>query len=120
MLSKELLGKILNFNVSSSEVIGNEILVIFEDGDRELYNIYGVANKCKIWSAERGYYIMSSLGKYPEGLRWYSTFRYVETFKDGFTLDLEEWFNSENEPEAIFKATQWIYERAKETNGINR
>lgn len=129
MISKELLSDVLCIDLSNKNNMLNPIPVgkecgsatIFywlEDEDRlhsgSSINIHELAHKCKKWAVEQDYgYIINSCIKYTFGyaqVEWYEknhkdkhgTYR-EHTFKS-------EWFKATNnsEPEAIFKACQWI------------
>ena len=114
MISKELLSEILNnkkkydSNLYIEPIVrikyeGSGIKYNFSDGvinksslmhDGEI-NIHELAHKCKDWAFVKHDYIISSYNKGSES---------VATF---YNKDFGV-FCSETEPEAIFKACQWI------------
>ncbi len=69
------------------------------------YDKYKLANKCKAWAidAGNGYCIKSFMDF--DGT-WFAN------ISGG--VSLEQSFSSENEPEAIFKATDWVINTIKE------
>ena len=110
MISKELLSKVLGYEVK--EVLGmlensaNKTILsyIFEDASlnegKRIINIYELAHKCKEWA--KAYTLVSAY--------------YFENGEEGAWCCLHknlcstdgETFHADNEPEAIFKACQWI------------
>ena len=115
-ISKELLSKVLGYEVK--EVLGmlensaNKTILsyIFEDASlnegKRIINIYELANKCKEWALSKDYYLRAEQGiNYYDNLQW-TCFLNIN-MDDG--AEYIDYWNS-TEPEAIFKACQWILE----------
>ena len=66
--------------------------------DCETLNIHALANKCKQWAYKNKF---GSINSFPSGLNWG-----VTIIKD--TEAIFENYVSSTEPEAIFKACEWI------------
>jgi len=116
MISKELLSEVLGFecwNIKTAKdgalyVPNNSLGFEYKDHIAGLVNIHELAHKCKEWARGKDYSITS-------GNRNDGTLRYdvLCVHKD---TDIEEWddFFSDmfdTEPEAIFKACEWILEQ---------
>lgn len=106
MISTELL----------SEVLGIDVAKIIENSDRNIsiyerdfkypmsynasayltINIHELAHKCKEWAHKLGFMVQSYQ---------YNTKARVDLLK---SCDIDEIFIEETEPEAIFKACEWI------------
>ena len=105
-ISKELLSEVLNVNVQTEiheDVLCiNNILIYWEfDGyynECRNINIYELANKCKQWAIKNSYGISVHTSEISG---------YIVEINCGF--DVTDFHNS-SEPEAIFKACQWIME----------
>jgi len=110
MISKKLL----------SEVLGEKLSVFFPGyltfnaaGDYLQYqpanasdgakcvNIYKLMYLCKQWALSKGFVIESAHFK--------ESYAVVKEFPSG----IEEKFYAETEPQAVFKATEWIFEQIK-------
>jgi len=107
MISKELLSEVLNVKVISIEVYTNGVDYYEEHGSTIHINIHELTHKCKEWALTQNYIIKSFISD--------KGYAIIETKvgKDEI-IDLKI---SNTEPEAIFKACQWILEN-KETNEI--
>ena len=113
MISKRLLKEIVN-----EEIIGNDPESIDHICGKAVayqtptivigrYNVYQLANKCKEWAFEKKKETIQSLKTYQDGKQiWYATTTtYFEAAMDGFY--------AETEPEAIFKACEWLIDNKK-------
>ena len=106
MISKELLSEVLNLNITYIERCNNSIIYKISVYDREEeVNIYELAHKCKELAYSQGYIISSGLtpvlGVNKDG--------WAEVFSSSTPLDGKlRTFKELSEPEAIFKACQWI------------
>ena len=102
MISKELMSEVLNLNITYIERCNNSIVYKISVYDREEeVNIYELAHKCKEWAFIRGYKIESKINE--DSCQ-------SHTIKRSYLCD-EDWaicFCCETEPEAIFKACQWV------------
>ena len=109
MISKELLSEVLGISiidVQDTLYKGRFYYSITNKskpmGRQNRYiNIHELAHKCKEWATSNGWYILS-----------YYQHEY------GYALPCEneereqkEWFDAPTEPEAIFKACEWIMEQ---------
>ena len=117
MISKNLLSEVLGVNCErvyngiwqdypksnqlSSDIkfkyVGHETL--------EYINIYELAHKCKEWAFKKGFEISSSK-RVEEGGRYIAVT--WKGFAEAKPMEIEA-----TEPEAIFKACQWIYDNFK-------
>jgi hypothetical protein len=108
MISKELLSEVLGeivldcfITYPASEL---KVFVVDEDGHDgkrlEYINIHELAHKCKEWSIQQGYHIYSS-----KGTKTTNAESYILRIWD---LERLKTFWEESEPEAIFKACEWI------------
>lgn len=101
-LSKELLSEVLGYRIKLIKESHTERFIIVnddggfcphpQDTPTRTINIYELAHKCKEWAWENGCIISS----FPTKIHW----RVV--------VDSKELFISNSEPEAIFRACQWI------------
>lgn len=118
-ISKELLSEVLDWNNEQKRcykehraVEKNEISIYFFDADStgktgshwwKRINIYELAHKCKEWAYKEGFIIDTGFHKY-----------YINQFKANCygwvcsNINIKQHFNECTEPEAIFKACQWI------------
>jgi hypothetical protein len=108
MVSKKILDAVLGLNIRQFEIVGNDIIYqVFEMSKDEKINIYELAHKCKEWA------VMlqpnkQALSSYP---RWGNHKDYPETNGHYYIcqhLVTGVQFEAETEPEAIFKACEWI------------
>ena len=116
MLSKELLGKLFKFEkIKNNRMIKNTSTYRF-DGmvlpceyiEREI-NVNELANKCKEWANKNDLYLLSGLHtdlKHGKG-----TCYIFQTGVMPSDMHLAICFISDTEPEAIFKACEWILEQ---------
>ena len=110
MISKELLSEVLNASIYYMEIQSKNIIVHYDKGMPLMYddsiNIYELANKCKEWALSKDYYLRAEQGiNYYDNLQW-TCFLNIN-MDDG--AEYIDYWNS-TEPEAIFKACQWILE----------
>lgn len=110
MISKELLSEVLDIDITDDGYFvisdDNRFISIFQDNsDFEpdfKFNIYELAHKCKEWAKSKGYYILSGYDEssIPEAI--------INHTYSGAGCYCEESLEAETEPEAIFKACQWV------------
>lgn len=115
LISKELLSAVLDLKNRKTEsldinILSSEVIYSSYSKDEKDYipsksiNIHELAHKCKEW-ALKDYEIHSAI---------------IDNNKASceiFSTRLQEKeFQAETEPEAIFKACQWIYDNQKEGN----
>lgn len=104
MISKELVSEVLGFKVEYVEECEHRdnIIGVWSDINSipivEI-NIHELAHKCKEWSSrqkEKDYLLKS----YFNGIKWVAS---------SMNIYLSQpYFESDSEPEAIFKACEWI------------
>lgn len=94
-MSKELLSEVLNLKRIDNIYIEDNLLYFCELN--KPINIYELAHKCKEWAWDNGWIVKSGTTK--------SGFD-CEVW--GYTFDKRKRLDGESEPEAIFKACQWI------------
>ena len=110
-ISKELLSEVLGFTVVEryiEDTVSFGLQIAYKDTDDEwaYINIYELANKCKEWALSKDYYLRAEQGiNYYDNLQW-TCFLNIN-MDDG--AEYIDYWNS-TEPEAIFKACQWILE----------
>ena len=96
-----------NYIEYTSEVTGNPYNYITHDK----INVYELAHKCKEWALNKGYYLRAEQGfNYKDNLQWTA---FLNTNMDDGADYVDYWNNTE--PEAIFKACEWILKQ-KENN----
>ena len=104
MISKELLSEVMDVKVFKC-FVNNGICSYHDEYFYKDINIYELAHKCKEWASINSYALESSVHMQPKRssvagcqIHW----RYE-------TEDLP-YFEADTEPEAIFKACEWIME----------
>lgn len=113
--SKELLSEVLDKgkgSITKIEYNPSKTIVEYEQLERywNSINIYELAHKCKEWARRHSYFILSQPDDNETSLEYYAV---IDTFIDGvYTSNI---FNcrEESEPEAIFKACEWILKEMK-------
>lgn len=120
MISKDLATEILGYKVTQEpQKYGNEIsfhYMFTKDVEAHQYlNIYELANMCKEWALKQGNkgYIIHSNISHTFGkarVEWYEKNHYDQHNQYRELTFYSEWFEAENnnEPEAVFKACEWI------------
>ena len=97
-ISKELMGEILNLNITYIEHCNNSIVYKISVYDREEeINIYELAHKCKEWAYENGYYL--TIYNDAIDIILQTNCKMVENITNG---------SYRYSPRLIFKACQWI------------
>ena len=118
IISKELLSEILDKkavvdDISNIELKENTITFIEDYWDEDegsgfyrnhTTNIYELAHKCKEWALSKGYILMSK----PRTSSSFATCVFCKNGKCDYEDDLWNDFRAGTEPEAIFKACEWI------------
>lgn len=84
-------------------------------------DIHNLANKCKKWAIKQNYIINSTI-KYTFGyaqVEWYEKGHFDKHGKPKEFTFYSDWFQSENnnEPDAIFQATEFIIKNLRKING---
>ena len=103
MISKELLSEVLGTDLTSLGKVSLEDAHLclwdsLNDSPYMAWNIHELAHKCKEWAWKQGYIINSH---YAQGDCYARANNMVDFSIDG---------KGKSEPEAIFKACQWILE----------
>lgn len=96
-----------------------EVLKNIPDGvyTKRTINLYELAHLCKEWAIKKDYgYIINSCTKHTKGCAQVEWYEKNHSDKHGGYRELtfySEWFKADNnnEPEAIIKACQWIFEQ---------
>ena len=120
MISKELLSVVLNkplrnFNnyIKRNDLVYDRVFHEgCEDGHKKIINIYELAHKCKEWAFEQGYelysvknYSVRTSDAVSRIGMWLSIV--MSNSKSSLEMKSKNIF-ADTEPEAIFKACQWI------------
>jgi len=115
MISKELLSAVYS-NFTITEILNNRIdeniyYKIKEIDILQSINIHELAHKCKGWATQQGrYYLYSRVSSKSNSVQ-IGAICYISSdfYIDGH-WDSELWntFKGKTEPEAIFKACEWI------------
>ncbi len=104
MISKELLSKVLNFPFTSITNIqsGNNLIAYttyeLPTHKYKFINIYELAYMCKEWAYKQDWEYIINTHKTING----------KLYRVWFEKDTETEFFADTEPEAIFKACEWI------------
>ena len=101
MISKELLSAVLGLHCGIKSIKNSEVIYWFDcigEIREHSINIYELAHKCKEWALKHPYKVISKPDNVP-GL-WEAYVNLSLTSKHGEVADTE--------PEAIFKACEWI------------
>lgn len=122
MLSKELLSDVLKESITYIELKGDtnyaqlgfknsEIVYVGKVQKRKKINIYELAHECKQWAVSKGYSLYSG---YDKLINKYGVYVNLLLLGDDESTiggwDTEIYFIANTEPEAIFKACQYIME----------
>lgn len=118
MISEELLSEVLAYGVmlKPHKEENNEIWFEYEEKteystvwSNENINVYELAHKCKKWAYDLNYILSSNIHKDFKFTELHNT--KAHCIVDGINmLTYREFFEAETEPEAIFKACQWVLE----------
>ena len=102
--SKELISEVLSKEVEEERFIDSNSLTYVNSGIYEDINIYEFAFKCKEWAFDKGYTLTSG-----------NNHLIFMSCSIRRTLTDDDWtdFYSDTEPEAIFKACEYIMEQTK-------
>lgn len=109
MISKELLCKVLELK-KIDEIYQEDNLLYFCESNKGI-NIYELAHKCKEWAVSKRYSLYSG---YDKLINKYGVYVNLLLLGDDESTiggwDTEIYFIANTEPEAIFKACQYIME----------
>lgn len=128
-ISKELLSEVLGEEVLSFDPtpITDEkhnckptyLFVVVKDeidlhGDHRYYNLHELAHKCKEWAIMQGIVIETYTGRQFDGKQYVYEDGYATLVKHLDMSTLTGRFHENTEPEAIFKACQWVFDNKLE------
>ena len=104
--SKELLSEVLSKEVEEERFIDSNSLIYVNSGMYFDINVYELAHKCKEWAFDKfGIQVSSEIGEDSKVDKFWTA---------NFKLNDEHYsFWALTEPEAIFKACEWIMGRTK-------
>jgi hypothetical protein len=121
MISKELLKEVILNEYDVLEItIENDGLLYWNGGKETTYpyfliepgcmNLYELAHKCKEWAYYKHDKMIFQIAYFPK--RKYAIKDFDTPLDEWFRkkITLSDMFGAETEPEAIFKACQWILE----------
>ncbi len=118
-ITKELLSDVLGENVDNirmSDIPANRVVYEVQGaGIRNPYviNIYELAHKCKEWAINygKGYYVWTGIN---HNSKWDVFVTKFNSFSKFEPVEYQAVYNplggKETEPEAVFKACEWILE----------
>ena len=117
MISKELLSEVLNVDVkdiyglgASCSISASELSYsVHRNGDLNIINIHELAHKCKEWAVSVKHGINSSVDGFSKDETNGFSSVYLMDDPDKILQD----FYAYTEPEAIFKACEWILKETK-------
>jgi len=126
MISNELLGKVLEIEVNDidySDYIKDTVYFTTHsrgiNNEEDNINIYELAHKCKEWAYRSSYdksptieSYLNSIDSVHSGNKATACVHFYGVHTDGSTL--QKVFNAPTEPEAIFKACEWILQQTNQ------
>ena len=110
MISKELLSEVLCLYCGVKSIRNSEVVYWFNcigEVRESSINIYELAYLCKEWASKHHYSVMSGW----EMTHWGGAYR-VAVFRNSDNI-LFSMSTVKTEPEAIFKASEWILKQVK-------
>ena len=123
MLSKELLSEVFGWKIKfvNPRINDNEISFIDYNGNRDSFNVYYVAHKCKEWAFKRKFYIQSDFQEvniYPieyDGVKMKKALCIdIVTYDAMDYTDKEFDMFPHSEVDGIIEAAQWILDNKEE------
>ena len=99
-ISKELVSEVFKLNICEAYIENNKLYFDMGLPLIQSINLYEFAFKCKEWANTQDYWTQS-------GYEIYHLGNYFCMIKD---MPDNQFFYADTEPEAIFKATQYIYD----------
>jgi len=117
IISKELLSEVLciEYPLESTMSSGSVRLIYYNKNDKQTWkydeNIHVLAHKCKEWAKSKHFIIVSALIDEEEKAR--AKVKY-SSLSDAFLDKESEYFITNTEPEAIFKACQWVLDNKED------
>jgi len=112
MISRELLSEVLAEDIEKVEV-GKRYIKYWSGYTptfKQSINTYELAHKCKIYAINKGFIIETS---YEDIIEPFGEYCICRVYFDGDKVydNYSEYEGYQKEPEAIFKATQYIYDK---------
>ena len=106
MISRELLSEVIGTSERDVRLSNNTLICLVGNGSEYRVNIYELQNLCKEWAFSLGYQLHSyynDMGnvEYSDCKIW---------FRDNIVWSMVDTDITSTEPEAVFKACQWILE----------
>lgn len=127
MITKELASAILEAIViaiivpnqtTGTHLEDNEIIIVFDDESDSRYNIYELAHMAKEWAIKNHSVYIFSVGNVIKPFKGYMAKASVQCTNPNDEYDYfyrdTDYFYADTEPEAIFKAAQWVLEQRME------
>lgn len=111
MISKKLLSEVLEYEVEWFDIEDNKLSFRFTFSEEGFINIYELAHKCKEWAFTKGYYLSSYVDSSVGAGCEVSNIACL-SFDEPILYEPTEDYLSE--PEAIFKACEWILKQKDE------
>ena len=106
MISRELISRVLNLNITLVDTKYSEttkrIRYVTSDNNDYYIDVYNLAHKCKVWADNNGYLLSSIINN---GKAFSSVSHKTYPHKNICWSNITE---HNTEPEAIFKACEWI------------
>lgn len=123
MISKELLSVVMGDKIEKVRILNNIVHIYYINDKQEYFiNIYELAYRCREWARNNEYEVSACLPVVQDDTGaqvfnyWYKS--YIHKFEIGSYGPPEQFLNfnvnASSEPEAIFKACEWILEQIKE------
>ena len=116
MISNKLLSEVMGYKCHIMDTKHIHFLhnnrvndIVYEQGGDLQYNIniHELAHKCKEWAYIQGYVLFSKIRLNSSYASCYFDIMGIHDYEDDFHND----FRAETEPDAIFKACEWILDR---------
>lgn len=122
MISEELLSAVLGELVVENGDVAYYVTDYVDDmhcvwyrnanGRYRVINIYELAHKCKEWLLRNNYVVSSGLAKAPDGsVEFDCLIEHFDTYYAHNSGDCYKQFLATSEPEAVFKACEWVYQQ---------
>ena len=117
MISKELLSAVLGLHCGIKSIKNSEVIYWFDcigEIREHSINIYELAHKCKEWAYTNKYRLSSSQHRLNTKQEYYINNQIASYFCSVYYItndDSDIQIDANTEPEAIFKACQWILDK---------
>jgi hypothetical protein len=101
-MRNEVISAVMGHDVEFIKYTMNDMLYQNVPGCRSSINVYELAHMCKEWALRKCYELHSHIA--------YENDEYSFCEARGLDVNDREVFIDDDEPEAIFKATEWVYD----------